>query len=40
MQLHPDALGDFLLIPENVPHEIVAASPTLKFIVFEITRLK
>ena len=32
--------GDFLLIPENVPHEIVAASPTLKFIVFEVTRQK
>ena len=32
--------GDFLLIPENVPHEIVAATPTLKFIVFEITRPK
>ena len=32
--------GDFLLIPENVPHEIVAAEPTLKFIVFEITRSK
>jgi|SRR5687768_2281860 mannose-6-phosphate isomerase-like protein (cupin superfamily) len=32
--------GDFLLVPENVPHEIVAAAPTLKFIVFEITRQK
>jgi mannose-6-phosphate isomerase-like protein (cupin superfamily) len=37
---HPVGPGDFLLIPENVPHEIVAASPTLKFIVFEITRPK
>jgi len=30
--------GDFLLIPEGVPHQITEASPTLKFIVFEITR--
>ena len=37
---HPVGPGDFLLIPENVPHEIVAASPTLKFIVFEVTRPK
>ena len=35
---HPVGPGDFLLIPENVPHEIVAASGTLKLIVFEITR--
>lgn len=32
--------GDFLLIPEGVPHQITEASPTLKFIVFEITRPK
>jgi len=32
--------GDFLLIPEGVPHYITEASPTLKFIVFEITRPK
>lgn len=37
---HKVGPGDFLLIPENVPHEIVAASPTLKFVVFEITRPK
>ena len=30
--------GDFLLIPENVPHEITAAADTLKFLVFELTR--
>jgi len=32
--------GDFLLIPEGVPHQITEASTTLKFIVFEITRPK
>jgi len=32
--------GDMLLIPEGVPHQITEASPTLKFIVFEITRPK
>jgi mannose-6-phosphate isomerase-like protein (cupin superfamily) len=32
--------GDFLLVPEGVPHQITEASPTLKFIVFEITRPK
>jgi len=32
--------GDFLLIPEGVPHQITEASPTLKFIVFELTRPK
>lgn len=32
--------GDFLLIPEGVPHQITEASPTLKFVVFEITRPK
>jgi mannose-6-phosphate isomerase-like protein (cupin superfamily) len=32
--------GDFLLIPEGVPHQITEASPTLKFIVFEVTRPK
>lgn len=37
---HRVGAGDILLIPENVPHEIVAAEPTLKFIVFEITRPK
>ena len=30
--------GDFLLIPEGVPHEITAADSTLKILVFEITR--
>jgi len=35
---HQVGPGDFLLIPENVPHEIVAASSTLKLIVFEVTR--
>ena len=30
--------GDFLLIPENVPHEITAATDTLKFLVFEWIR--
>lgn len=37
---HKVGPGDFLLVPENVPHEIVAATPTLKFIVFEVTRPK
>ena len=32
--------GDFLLVPEGVPHQITEASTTLKFIVFEITRPK
>ena len=32
--------GDFLLVPEGVPHQITAASTTLKFVVFEITRPK
>ena len=32
--------GDFLLIPEGVPHQITEASTTLKFIVFEVTRPK
>jgi mannose-6-phosphate isomerase-like protein (cupin superfamily) len=32
--------GDFLLIPEGVPHQITDASPTLKFVVFEVTRPK
>jgi mannose-6-phosphate isomerase-like protein (cupin superfamily) len=32
--------GDFLLIPEGVPHQITEASSTLKFIVFEVTRPK
>ena len=30
--------GDFLLIPENVPHEITEAADTLKFLVFEFNR--
>ena len=30
--------GDFLLIPEGVPHQITAADSTLKMVVFEITR--
>ena len=32
--------GDLLLIPEGVPHQITDASPTLKFVVFELTRPK
>jgi len=32
--------GDFLLIPEGVPHYITEAATTLKFVVFEITRPK
>lgn len=36
--LHRVGAGDFLLIPERVPHQITEASPTLKFIVFELTR--
>ena len=30
--------GDFLLIPEGVPHQITAADSALKLVVFEITR--
>ena len=30
--------GDFILIPENVPHEITEAADTLRFLVFELTR--
>jgi mannose-6-phosphate isomerase-like protein (cupin superfamily) len=32
------ATGDMMMIPEGVPHQITAADPTLKFIVFELTR--
>jgi mannose-6-phosphate isomerase-like protein (cupin superfamily) len=35
---HRVAAGDLLLIPEGVPHQITDAAPTLKFIVFELTR--
>ena len=35
---HRVGAGDFLLIPERVPHQITDAAPTLKFIVFELTR--
>lgn len=36
--VHKVSKGDFLLIPENVPHQVTAFSPELYMVTFEYPR--